>query len=63
LAGRRFEALGRADLEALARAVLVGAIGMLAASFFISAGVDKRLWILLALGPALLAVAEAERQR
>ncbi|MGH2742303.1 MAG: O-antigen ligase family protein [Thermoleophilaceae bacterium] len=63
LAGRRFEARGQADLEALARAVLVGAIGMLAASFFISAGVDKRLWILLALGPALLAVAEAERQR
>jgi hypothetical protein len=31
---------------------------MLAAGFFISAGVDTRMWILFALGPALLYAAE-----
>lgn len=56
LAGRRFEAEGDAGLEAIARAVLVGTIGFLAAAVFISSGVDKRLWLLLALGPALYAL-------
>jgi O-antigen ligase len=57
LAARRFAAAGNRDMEALTRAVMVAAIGMLVASFFISAGVDKRTWFLLALGPALLALA------
>jgi hypothetical protein len=34
----------------------MGTIGMLAAIFFISDGFDWRLWILLGLGPALLAL-------
>jgi O-antigen ligase len=54
---RTFEARGDPNLEVLARSVLVGTIGLLAASFFISAEVDKRVWIALALGPALLAIA------
>lgn len=53
LAALRFERIGDADLAVLARAVLVGGIGMMAAAVFISGGVDKRLWVLLALGPAL----------
>jgi O-antigen ligase len=57
-AGRRFEELGEPRLEALAQAVLVALIGMMVASIFISAGVDRRLWILFALGPAMLAIAE-----
>jgi O-antigen ligase len=56
-AARRFRARGDPQLETLARAVLVGTIGLLTASFFISAEVDKRTWIMLALGPALLALA------
>jgi O-antigen ligase len=57
LAARRFEATRRASLEMLARAVLVAAIGMLIAAFFLSAAVDGRMWVLLALGPALLGIA------
>ncbi len=33
-------------------------IGFLTASFFISDSTDKRLWIVLAMGPALLGVAQ-----
>jgi O-antigen ligase len=57
LAARRFDALGRSDYANLARAVLIGAIGILAANFFISNGNDFELWILLALGPVLLTLA------
>jgi hypothetical protein len=44
----------------LARAVLVAGVGMLVSGVFISAGVDRRLWALLALGPALLAAARRD---
>jgi O-antigen ligase len=57
LAALRFDDIGEWDFAALARSVLVGLIGLLAASFFISNGPDRRLWFLLGLGPALLAVA------
>jgi O-antigen ligase len=62
LAGRRFEELGQPRMEALARAVVVATIGMLAAAFFISDGVDRRLWVLFALGPATLAIAEGRKR-
>jgi O-antigen ligase len=62
-AGMRFERQDDPGLEALARAVLVGGIGFLAAAMFISAGVDKRLWLLLALGPALNVHAIARERR
>lgn len=53
----RFARAGDLPMEALARGVIVASIGMLAAGFFISAEVDKQIWLLLALGPTLLAVA------
>jgi O-antigen ligase len=56
-AGQLAERQGDGDLEVLARAVLVANLGMLAASFFISDAVDRRVRILLALGPAALAIA------
>ena len=61
LAADRFEAQGERSLGTLARAVMVATISMLAAMVFLSTATDKRLWLLLALGPALLAVASRER--
>lgn len=60
-AAHRFEALGDDAGEAISRALVVALIGMLSASLFISNGVDKRLWILFALGPALAGIASRER--
>jgi O-antigen ligase len=54
---RRFKAMGSTALETLARAALVATISMLIAAFFLSAAVDARMWILFALGPALLGIA------
>jgi O-antigen ligase len=62
-AGRLAEEDGNGNLEVLARAILVANIGMLAASVFISDAVDRRVWILLALGPAALAIARRGRNR
>lgn len=62
LAGKRFEAMENDAMEALSRAIVVGAIGLMVAAFFVSAGVDKRLWLLFALGPASLAIAERARR-
>lgn len=56
LAAHRFRALGDLSSEMLARGIIVATIGLLASSFFISNGVDKRLWVLLALGPAALLI-------
>jgi O-antigen ligase len=52
----------RADLtmEALARGVFLALVGVLVADFFISVQYSKLLWSLLALGPAMLAVAREE---
>jgi O-antigen ligase len=57
LAARRFEQLGDRAFAALSRAVLVGSLSFLAASFFLTNGFDSRLWLLLGMGPALLAAA------
>jgi O-antigen ligase len=57
-AARRFRADGDRAMAALAVATTVATIGMLTASTFISNATDKRLWIVLALGPALLAAAQ-----
>jgi O-antigen ligase len=56
-AGRRFERQGETAMAVLARALVAAQASMLAASFFISNGTDKRMWFLLGLGPGLLAVA------
>jgi O-antigen ligase len=58
-AARRFHAAGDRKMAALARATTVAIIGTLTASFFISNATDKRLWIVLALGPALLIAARS----
>lgn len=59
-AADRFDARGDFSLGTLARAVLVATISVLAAAVFLSAATDKRMWLLLALGPALLAAANRE---
>ena len=45
------------SLEILGRAIVVAILGMLAADFFASEQYNKQLWLLLALCPALLAIA------
>lgn len=62
-AAGRFRALGDTATEMLARGIIVATIGLLASSFFISNGVDKRLWVLFALGPAALVAAYAQQPR
>jgi O-antigen ligase len=54
-AAHRFERLGDLPMATLSRAVIVAVVAMLAAGFFISSQTDERLWVLLAMGPALLA--------
>jgi O-antigen ligase len=56
-AADRFELQGERSLATLARSVLVATISILAAAWFLWAALDMRLWLLLGLGPALLAVA------
>jgi hypothetical protein len=60
-AARRFDLAGDSQMAGLARAALVAQLGGLSAWLFLSNGYDKRMWILLAFGPALLAVASRER--
>jgi len=56
-AANRFARAEDLPMEALARGVVVASVGMLAAGFFISAEASKQIWLLLALGPALLTIA------
>jgi O-antigen ligase len=56
-AARRFEAEGNEEMTALSRAVLLAIVGALCASIFLSNIDDRRLWVLLALGPAMLGIA------
>ena len=50
---RRFDASGRPREALFVYSVLLAQVSMLAAALFLSSSVDKRLWLLLALGPAL----------
>ena len=61
LALRAARTFGRSgDYEAvLSRGFLVGTIAMLIAYFFATNQYEKQLWLLLAIGPALLSVARA----
>lgn len=57
--GRAIRVLNRAgdwEMELLARALFAGTCGLLVADFFISDELNKALWLLLALGPAMLIV-------
>ena len=56
-AARRLDELRELALAGLARAIFVAMAGTLTASIFITNGWDRRLWILLAMGPLMLAVA------
>jgi O-antigen ligase len=60
-AARLWGRSGQAEMEAVARAVFLGLVGMLVADFFISQMYSKLLWVMLALCPALLALARSER--
>ena len=55
-----FERVGRPELAVLAWAVLVGGIGTLTVSAFLSNGSDVQLWLLLAAGPALAQIARRD---
>jgi len=59
LAADRFNARGDLSSETLARVILVASISILAAAVFLSAALDQRLWLLLALGPALVAASSS----
>jgi putative inorganic carbon (HCO3(-)) transporter len=59
-AARAFSRLGDRQLEILSRALFVALVGILASDFFGSREFSKQLWLLLAVAPALLAMA---RQR
>ncbi len=56
LAAERLDRAGDGQMATLARSVVIAALGALTASFFISNAHDRRNWILLALGPAMLAL-------
>ena len=59
-AARRFDALGERALATLSRAALVAGISMLGAGVFLTGGPDKRVWIVLALGPVLAGIARRQ---
>ena len=50
-------------MELIARGLFVATVAMLAADFFLSEQFSKQLWLLLALGPSLLAVARRCAER
>ena len=58
-----FERRGNAQMATVSRSVFAAIIAMLTAAFFISGSVDRRLWVLLALGPALAACAAIRETR
>jgi O-antigen ligase len=55
---RRFARNGDRTMEALGRGLVIAQVGTLTSAFFISADSDKFIWLMLAMGPALLTVAE-----
>lgn len=62
-AARLWARRGQRNLEAIARSVFLGLLGMLVADFFISEMYSKLLWVVLALCPALLAIATSEEKQ
>ena len=59
-ASRRYARRGNERMAGLSRAVLIAQVGVLTTSVFMSNGYDERIWVVLALGLALLA--QASRQ-
>jgi len=62
-ARRSFERLGDRRMAALATAALIASASMLSASLFVPDSGDVQLWLVLATGPALLAIAERHDAR
>jgi O-antigen ligase len=60
LAVRSFDAQRDIEMAALARASILALVGMLTATFFLSDLENGQLWILLALGPVLAALARRQ---
>lgn len=54
----RFRELQKTEMQALTTAVAVGLIGLLSAYVFLSDEYSRPLWVMLGLGPALLAMAK-----
>ena len=63
LAARTFARSGDRELELLTRGVIVAILALLAADFFLSDQYSKQFWLLLAVGPALLAVSRKAEGR
>ena len=59
-AARIYERRGDTQFELMSRGVALGVIALLTADFFITNEYEHLLWLLLALPPALLAVARSE---
>lgn len=59
-AAHTFALKGDYELDVLSRGFLVGTAAMLVAYFFATNQYEKQLWLLLAAGPALLSVAQAQ---
>ena len=60
-AALRFDATGDRGMAMVARGVFLALLSLLAAYFFVSEQYSKQLWLLLGLGPSLLAVASTGR--
>ena len=56
LAARNFARRNELRMELFARGLFISLVGLLAAEFFSSQLFSKQLWLLLATGPALLAI-------
>jgi putative inorganic carbon (HCO3(-)) transporter len=57
-AARRFEECGDLTMELVARGLFLALVSFFVADFFSSALYSKQLWVLLAIAPALLVIAE-----
>lgn len=55
-----FKRLGDREMELLGRALVAALAGILVADFFISEQFSKALWLLLAMGPAMLTVSRRQ---
>ena len=53
-----FSARGDRSMEVLGRTLVLAIVAFLTADFFLSDQYDKQLWLLLAMGPVLLAIAQ-----
>ena len=60
-AARTFRREGAATMELLSRGLFIALAALLVADFFSSALYSKQLYLLLAMGPALLAMASPRR--